>query len=450
MQIERFFDELAPRLETARVLDEELDRNLAPRFNVLDYLRTDELGLSRIIADLLDPGARHGQGVLFLRAFLEKLQCSGKGPQWPDPNSSGMSVTLEKWTEGRPIDLVVEIEGPDGATCLAFENKPYALDQENQVRDYLGSLKKLYPGGFLLIYLPPRGEGPSASSIHKGELRKWENHFAIMAYVGGQEEWADEFEGFRLRHSLSDWLGECRKNCEVDRLRWFLRDMETFCQRRFGGQAMTTDCEAKAVEDYVLLDPDRLKTAEAVYESWPEIKNGVFRKFLERLCSAIALEAKSKFGDDIRAECEYVGEGKYSNWICLYREAWFQYVPEGKRVYRCTTICIQNQEKGPNGWCIGVASPVPKQKMTKKEERERRGRLEVDLTKALGPGKGDNEWWAWWSEEWVKEERKSWDSLVLKLHKETQLNGGEIKYFVRRFIEIAATAIPIIDRLETP
>ena len=39
MEIERFFDELAPRLETARVLERELDRNLARRFNVLDYLR---------------------------------------------------------------------------------------------------------------------------------------------------------------------------------------------------------------------------------------------------------------------------------------------------------------------------------------------------------------------------------------------------------------------------
>ena len=47
MEIGRFLDEIAPRLETARVLEHELDRNLARRFNVLDYLRDDELGLSR-------------------------------------------------------------------------------------------------------------------------------------------------------------------------------------------------------------------------------------------------------------------------------------------------------------------------------------------------------------------------------------------------------------------
>ena len=48
-----FFNELQPRLETARMLQRELESNLAQRFNVFDYLRTDELGLSRIIADLL-------------------------------------------------------------------------------------------------------------------------------------------------------------------------------------------------------------------------------------------------------------------------------------------------------------------------------------------------------------------------------------------------------------
>ena len=41
------------------------------RFNNLDYLRDDELGLSRIIADLLNPKASHGQGCY-----------SGVGEQW--------------------------------------------------------------------------------------------------------------------------------------------------------------------------------------------------------------------------------------------------------------------------------------------------------------------------------------------------------------------------------
>ena len=62
MEYARFFAELTPQLEGARVLAAERDRELAPRFNVFDYVRDDELGLSRIIADLLNPNAKHGQG----------------------------------------------------------------------------------------------------------------------------------------------------------------------------------------------------------------------------------------------------------------------------------------------------------------------------------------------------------------------------------------------------
>ena len=43
---------------------------LASEFNVLRYARTDEYGLSSIIADLLNPRGSHGQGDRFLRCFL--------------------------------------------------------------------------------------------------------------------------------------------------------------------------------------------------------------------------------------------------------------------------------------------------------------------------------------------------------------------------------------------
>ena len=72
-KLERFFAELGPRLDTARKLDDELDRQLARRFNVFRYLRTDENGLSRMIADLLDPAGDHGQGAVFLRLLTDRL-----------------------------------------------------------------------------------------------------------------------------------------------------------------------------------------------------------------------------------------------------------------------------------------------------------------------------------------------------------------------------------------
>ncbi len=136
MDYERFFAELDPRLDMARVLDRERDRNSAHRFNVLDYLRDNELGLSRIIADLLDPEASHGQGTLFLQTLLASLKSLKENPHWPDLDRSHISVDVERViTADRRIDISVEIVDADGETCcLAIENKPYAGDRKNQIK----------------------------------------------------------------------------------------------------------------------------------------------------------------------------------------------------------------------------------------------------------------------------------------------------------------------------
>ena len=112
-----FFDGLLPRLETARTLQRELDSQLAHRFNVFDYLRKDELGLSRIIADLLDPQAKHGQGPLFLELLLRRL----KGPFATMERLDHAGVEVERTIkDGRRLDICVRI----GNHCLAIENKP--------------------------------------------------------------------------------------------------------------------------------------------------------------------------------------------------------------------------------------------------------------------------------------------------------------------------------------
>jgi len=70
----RLFADLAPQLTAARRRELQLDRQHARRFNVLDYLKTDELGLSQIIADLLDPKATHGQGVFFSAETVARVE----------------------------------------------------------------------------------------------------------------------------------------------------------------------------------------------------------------------------------------------------------------------------------------------------------------------------------------------------------------------------------------
>ena len=57
-------------LKTAKQLYGE---QLAPNFLVFDFVNTNEIGLSGILACLLDPKGTHGQKTLFLESFIKKM-----------------------------------------------------------------------------------------------------------------------------------------------------------------------------------------------------------------------------------------------------------------------------------------------------------------------------------------------------------------------------------------
>ena len=452
MEHEDFFAELTARLDGARALARELDRELAPRFNAFDYLRDDELGLSRVIADLLDPQASHGQGTLFLRTLLglEELK---DARHWPDLDGTQNSVVVQREREitfGRRIDILVEIAVENRPRyCLAIENKPYAYDQKNQVQDYLVWLEETYPERFFLIYMPPTGERPPETSIRRTELDKCTDGFAIMPYCTSSEERTDE-DVLRMPHSFADWLQECRRNCEADRLRLFLSEFEIFCNRTFGDQAMTTDIEMKAVYDLMLSRPEYLTTGLAVVESWPNVRDDVCEKFLNRLCSQIETEVREKlkeFAGDMQIWPTYhrQGERDRSN-ILFYRGCWIRNEVEQPDPNRCTSIQLRADDKGrPAGWYMCVTSPMFVAKVANGDMRRRS--LDIELEKELGHSKRKEDGWPWW--DWVDKDKRNWNSLVPVLQKENEGEGSEVtRYFVDTFIDIAKKAIPVINQIE--
>ena len=447
----RFFAELTPRLETARDLEFELDRKLAHRFNVFNYLKKDELGLSGVIADLLNPEENHGQRKLFLRTLLGLAGLNGT-PGWPDVNGNQVSIDVkpEYTIPGGRIDILVRIQAGRKAYGLAIENKPYADDDDNQVQHYLKYLGEKYDERFLLIYLSPNGEGPSKKSLPEEGLDDWKGRFAIMSYYGGQEDQADTFFAFRMRHSLADWLEECRKNCEVDRLRWFLRDAAMFCQQRFGGQAMVNSIERKTVFDFLLRDPGNLEPARVVSKYWPDVRDHVCEKFLEQLCSRIKTAAKDheklkEFADDLRVGYKYRGERRHSNCIWLYRDCWARHEVEQSDSNGRTSIRLESATQGPTGWYFCVWSPGSLDETN--GDRKRLERLSTELRNEFKRGDIDPPLWPWW--EHVEENYKDWNQLVQKLHLECKDKDRRItKYFVEKFTEIAEQAIPVINRIE--
>ena len=428
---QRFFDTLAPLLKSARALEQELDTKLARRFNALDYLRTDELGLSRIIADFLDPRGKHGQGTLFLKRLLGGLQCFTT----PGHLDQARVVVEEKIKDDRRLDICIYI---DKGCCLAIENKPYAGDQEDQVNDYLSWLSQYRQS--LLIYLSPQGEPPSSDSITLECLRGLQagQLFKIMPYCNALEvTWEDGFDDYRTDRPLTEWLADWRKHCEVDRLRWFLCEAEDFCKRTFGEPILASK-EMETIMEFVLSEQRNASTALAVYQSWPKIQRAVCKGFLEMIWNKMTFDSE-EFGAD--CDCP---EAKSKPYMEIYMKSWQGYAKWAKRSYGGRThLRLEANGPGPNKWFIGVCSPNDK---LSSDEEERRKELEKRLRDALGPGK-NKDWWPWW--EWIDEKYRDWDPLLWGIHQECMNGGGEItEYFIKKFDAIAEKVIPIINEIE--
>ena len=396
-----FFAGLGTRLEAAREIERELDRRLAQRFNVFDYVRTDELGLSRVIANLLDPHGSHGQGSLFLRLMPAVRKLVGTGGV---PDDDEISVELERViTAQRRIDVSVEMWINGQPYCLAIENKPYAGDQEDQVKDYLEFLSDAYRENFILTYLSPNGDGPSEKSIPESKLRLWSARFETMPY------WEPPVSG--SRPSLAHWFGECRRTCDVDRLRWFLRDGEEFCRKTFGG--IVTAGEVEATRKFILSDHSHMKTAMTVFETWPLVRDKICKDFLTNLRTHIG-DIASEQGKGELIDLEWSG---YRG-ICLSKQGW----------HGCVVV-LATDLKQPIRWYVGVHE-------VKEIDEKRRTSLQRGLNSELGKGKA-GKGWPWWKD--VDDRYRNWEVIVPELHEDLndtddgRKRGDITEYYVELF-----------------
>ena len=383
--------------------------------------------MSRIVADLLDPRGAHGQGTGFLSELLG-LGGVDNAVSWPVLDRCRITtITEREIVDARRIDISVEIIDANGdGFCLAIENKPFADDQQNQVVDYLKFLESQYADRFLLVYLSPNGEGPSDRSIDRGALQGWKKRFAIMAYSAGPAERKDEFEGMRIPFDLADWLRECRKTCDVDRMRWFLREVETFCHKTFGGPVTTTS-ERKEVRDFILASDDNVRTAIAVAEAWPETRDEVVRRFLKALRDRLADDLREF--EDLQIGSGFGNRGE-NDGVWVFRTTWSTDGGTRPLIWLC-------HDGGASGWFVGVGFD------TGNGDADAEERLKEPLRRAMQGG-AHSRLWPWYR---YLEEHKDWGALVARLHEESRNPGEFVDYFSRHLVELARAAVPIVDEV---
>ncbi len=389
-------------------------------------MRTDELGLSRIIADLLDPTAEHGQGTAFLEAMLEALpETRDLSATFRATATNPIKVVTERQTpQGRRIDVSVDIPTGNGPFCLAFENKPYAEDQPCQIADYLKFLKRTYERRFLLVYVPPDEREPDEVSLPAKDREKWRGHFRVMPYFGGDT-------------SLEDWIEACRKRCGAERLNWFLQQTQTFCRQRFGESTMTTDAETREIREYLYSNPGQIQAALAIHDAWPIIRDEVCKRFLVHLRDKIELRLKQAlpdFAGDLQVRHNYGGDKQHSNFLFFGLNDRPKY-----------EIGFQSHARqGPNGWLWGIKAPRPIGEMTA-GETDYREAIKAALIKGSLSLANSKDPYLWPQYEYLPQYR-DWNSLVSELHKELENGASPITDFcVDGLINIAAIAIPAIN-----
>ena len=422
-RVDRLFRTLGPRLAAARHIECELDRVLANRFNPLDYLRTDELGLSHILADLLDPNAAHGQGTAFLLDFLKRIRLALPSQRLPSLQPASVQTRRERSIDdGGRLDISIEIGvGRSEPLCIAIENKPFAADGEGQVDAYLKFLRSNYPGRFLLIYLSPHGGLPSSESLPPHASMEG---LATLSYCPTFPDASEGHSTRQLRFALTDWLRECSLSCTVDRLRWFLHDVENFCHKTFGGQ-LTTAREHQEVRDFMLENDENLLAAFAVMDAYPDTRNEVIAGFLERLCERVTSELEQ---EGLEAGFYYADNWREDG-VWVYRHSW---KGENSTPY----VWLGHDGTNARSWWLGVGFH-PRGKGDHRIES-----LRTPLADSLGRPSQKAENHPWFR---YLDQHRDWAPLLARLHAERERPGALMDHFASEFTTVARKAVKLID-----
>ena len=267
-KLDLFFTGLEAGLKSLREVRSAFDEEVAFDFNPLKELFDsciNENKVTEILAYFLDPEGKHGQKDRLLKVFLKKVRAVRAIKVLRDPTKK-VTVKPQSFTEnGRPIDAVL-IFGAD-EYIIGIENKVFgAVDQEWQVRDYCEDLetrakKANADGTFLMLYLSPRGEGPSVNSITPDDLEnKYKDKFKIIPFCSVE----NNVSVLSILKAMAD---EARADSVRSFLKFFIKYLESY----FTG-GITVD-EQNYVIKYLKMHPDFIIQIPSLSDGYYSIKN---------------------------------------------------------------------------------------------------------------------------------------------------------------------------------
>ncbi len=346
-----------------------VERDLAPGFEYFRFARLHENALSSVFADMLRPNGSHGQGESFLRFFLETIGLE-------DQCLSNPIVETEYQANGqRRIDILLQFND----LILAIENKPWASDQDDQLRDYSEFIRsKTFPKGrsWKILYISNRvPDERSLSASDRSDMIK-KGHLIEIDF-----------------QKIVTWIESCAQVTRALRVRVFLEELAQYIRREINGEPQMN--EAEEIKKIILGSPDNIKSTIA----------------LNQVIRSARIDLLRRLHDGIKGEIRRHEIPMDLVWEEVDLEAFKRHSGFGLKRYVDQDIYLRFEFDGvnSNGFFWGI-----RRSSESVVDDEIRWQRILEVMKSNIGGAKQSPWWPWYTE-WpdapfgFDEEHRNWE-----------------------------------------
>ena len=293
-EIEILLNIVKSRIDAHLKFKKEYDKQLAFDFSLFQFFSIGENKISQVLAYFLDVYQNHGQGDMFLNEFIKTFY--GKEIEITQYENVCEKVISKK----RRLDIYIKLKN----LTIAIENKIWADDQNNQLKDYSQFLERKSQGNYLLLYLNPYGLEPKTKSIGDKlkETLLQQNRLKVIGYKQD------------LIPIINSWL----VNCEADNVSYFLKEFKKYLEVKFLGK--NTLKMSKELRDIIY---NNEREVQQLVNEYKRIENEVLA-----ILNTVGKEL-DKINSDVDSGIEISKSGLF-NW-------------EGARVYKYSVSKNENK-----------------------------------------------------------------------------------------------------------
>lgn len=246
-------------------------------FNIFKTCGVDhyEVTHSSIIAEFLNPKGSHGQGTLFVEAFIEKLKL-----QDFDFSLNDIVVSTEYVIPNGRFDIII-YNGDKQA--IIIENKIYAQDQWMQLKKYDDYAKDKYSNGYRIVYLTLDEHLPTDEASNSVD-------FVPISY----------------KFHIIDWLIQC-KHLAIDKP--LIRETLNQYILHLKELTETTDMDSMNQNEIIKLLISNNTTTAQIFNLKDEIEQYVLEEYIFPTLKKIASDYNLNFeyDEDFYSKSRYTG-----------------------------------------------------------------------------------------------------------------------------------------------